>query len=202
MEWVRWKKGYSKVKEPKTKEAVKEWAKSKPGDIISRLLQNEATPGDESEDVPPINREEKRSPKRRSPRTLFRRFFKQQKRWRPKAVTLVAAAAVASSSKAVRVVDVQLRQGQGDTSMAFRGMFLPDFTADIKASSSGEGTSRAVDAKWAEGLDEECPFVAVGFNHQPLDTHVQMLKKEGDSGSERVIDPGLRVELGGGGTGQ
>jgi len=70
-------------------------------------------------------------------------------------------------------------------------MFMADFTDNIKASSSGEETSRVADAKWVGGLDEECPFVAVGFNLQPLDTQVRMLKKEEDLGSERVIDPVL-----------
>jgi len=98
---------------------------------------------------------------------------------------------VASSNKALRVVDVQLRQAQGNTCMAFRGMFLPDFTDDIKVSGVGGGTSQGIDLKWTECLDEGCPFVAVGFSLKPINTHAQVVKREEDLRSERVVDPVL-----------
>jgi len=87
MEWVSWKRGLSEVEEPEPRVTLKPRTECEPGGIISKLLQREATPGDESESFPPTNREKKPPPKRRSPRTPYRRFFKGQRRWRSKADT-------------------------------------------------------------------------------------------------------------------
>jgi len=190
MEWVSWKRGFSELEEPKAKVTLRARDECGSGGIISKLLRKEATPGDESENPPPRDRERRSPSKKRSPRMPYRRSFKGQKRWRSKVVTLVAAA-VASSNKALRVVDVQLKQGRGNTRMSFRGMFLPDFTNDILVSSVGGGTNQGIDMKWADCLDEGCPFIAVGFSLKPTDAYAQVLKREEDLRSERAVDPVL-----------
>jgi len=70
-------------------------------------------------------------------------------------------------------------------------MFLPDFTNDILVSSVGGGTNQGIDMKWADCLDEGCPFIAVGFSLKPTDAYAQVLKREEDLRSERAVDPVL-----------